>query len=677
MKDIADNVVVESPPHPGQAAKCGQSMSASHDTREGKRVEEALRESEEKYRLLVENAGEAIVVVQGKRITFVNRKGQEMIGYEATELADRSFLDFIHPEDRAMVADHYRRRMQGSTVRQEYSFRVTNKRGEVRWVELRAVVIRWESNPATLNVMADITDRKQAEELLQQSEIRYRALFNQSGDYVLVLEMGSDGVLRIVDVNDAALSVHGYSRGEMVGQPITLLDSHIDPPVVKNRLLAMKEQDGAMFEVRHRRKDGSVFDVEVRAKTVHIGGKDLILSVERDITQRKKLEESLRHSQKMEAIGQLAGGVAHDFNNILAATMMRLAMLQARSNLAPDTREALKELEAGAQRAASLTKQLLMFSHRSLMEFIVLDVNRLIANLLKMVRRLIGEDIDLRFEDKPVLPPVKADSGMLEQVLVNLAVNARDAMPKGGRLMISTNAAEISEEQAKANSSRRPGKFVCLSVADSGCGMDQDTLKRIFEPFFTTKEVGKGTGLGLATVHGIVAQHEGWVEVESQVGKGSEFRVYLPAVERKLEDIPEEAVFPAAVLGGNETILVVEDDLEVRRNLVELLRLMGYRVFEAPNGVEAVALWEKERAHIDLLFTDMVMPEGITGRELAERLQGEKPELKVIISSGYSEEIIQHGQPRKPGTTYLPKPYEGKTLGATVRSCLAGNSSTT
>jgi nitrogen-specific signal transduction histidine kinase/CheY-like chemotaxis protein len=387
------------------------------------------------------------------------------------------------------------------------------------------------------------------------------------------------------------------------------------------------------------------------------------------LTERRQLESQLRQAQKLESVGQLAGGVAHDFNNILAAIMMHLSLLHQNPNLDEETAEALKELESEAKRAANLTRQLLMFSRRSVMQMRVMDVNETVQNLLKMLRRLLGEHIVVQFESDKDLPTVEGDTGMLEQVLMNLAVNARDAMPKGGSLIINTSLVNVDAEHAKGNSERRIGKFVRLAVTDTGTGMEDAIIKRIFEPFFTTKEIGKGTGLGLPTAYGIVKQHQGWLEVDSKVGSGSTFMVYLPA---KAESVrPAEihgASFPT--LRGSGTVLLVEDEDIVRRPIGTYLRKLGYQVIEAANGNQALALWRDHRDEIDLLYTDMVMPEGVTGLELAERLVIEKPTLRIIISSGYSTEFSAHGVTTEAGFIYLPKPSASAIIASTVRSCI-------
>jgi nitrogen-specific signal transduction histidine kinase/CheY-like chemotaxis protein len=388
-----------------------------------------------------------------------------------------------------------------------------------------------------------------------------------------------------------------------------------------------------------------------------------------DVTERRHLESQLRQVQKLESVGQLAGGVAHDFNNILAAITMHLSLLRQNPALDEESSEALRELEVETKRAANLTRQLLMFSRRSVIQSRVVDLNELVQNLLKMLRRLLGENIAITFESQERLPAVEVDIGMIEQVLMNFAVNARDAMPKGGELTIATKSVEMDLEASKLHSERRPGHFVTLSVADTGVGMNESTLKRIFEPFFTTKDVGKGTGLGLPTAHGIIKQHHGWIEVQSEVNHGSVFTVFLPV--KIVAPASSEATAPTTpVVGGRGTLLLVEDEDIVRRPIGIYLRKLGYHVIEAANGAQAFALWQQHREQIDLLYTDMVMPEGVSGLDLAEKLRAEKPQLRVIISSGYSTEISMQGVPADAGYIYLPKPSPSAAIASAVRDCM-------
>ena len=389
--------------------------------------------------------------------------------------------------------------------------------------------------------------------------------------------------------------------------------------------------------------------------------------LERGIAERT---QELVQARKMEAVGQLAGGVAHDFNNILTAILMQLGLLLEEKDLDPSARAGLQDLEKQAKRAASLTRQLLAFSRRQVMRSRPFDLNAMLDELFRMLRRLLGEDISLEFRDgRPLW--IDGDIAMIEQVVTNLCLNARDAMaPKGGRLLIETSLRAVNEAEAKSNSEARAGSFVCLSVTDTGCGMDGKVLEHIFEPFFTTKEISKGTGLGLATVYGIVKQHRGWVKVSSKVGSGSIFSVFLPA--RAAPDAAEPGVAVERAPRGKETILLVEDENAVRRMACLCLQKFGYRVIEASDGRQAISVWDGCGPQIDLLFSDMVMPGGITGLDLAERFRQTKPGLKVIITSGYSVDLRKAGVSGESGFVYLAKPYEMRNLAAVVRDSLDG-----
>jgi two-component system, cell cycle sensor histidine kinase and response regulator CckA len=513
--------------------------------------------------------------------------------------------------------------------------------------------------------LRDITNRKQAERQLQYSHDLLEYIITHARSAIAV----HDRDLRYVYVSKRYLSEYGIKEANVIGKhhyevfpdlPQKWRDVH--QRSLKGEVLSAEED-------AYARENGSVVWTRwecrpwFQAEGV-IGGIIIYTEV---ITERKALEAQLLQAQKLESIGQLAGGVAHDFNNILAATMMHLNLLQRKNNLDAETREALVELMEEARRAANLTRQLLAFSRRSVLEVKLLDLNELVADLLKMLGRLIGEDIHIRFDRSGSTPLVEADAGMLEQVLLNLAVNARDAMPRGGRLTIAVEPISINSVRGRLAADARVGCFICLSVADTGCGMDEATVKRIFEPFFTTKEVGKGTGLGLATVHGIVGQHKGWLEVESSVGCGSIFRVFLPAAEeRRLEPVKCE---PTELPKGKETILLVEDEATVRKASAQGLRLLGYMVLEAANGKEAMLRWQENGPAIDLLFTDMVMPEGMTGLDGAERLRMEKRGLPVIIVSGYNAEITKPAQLDAQGIMYLQKPFQLEAMAKAVRDC--------
>lgn len=388
-----------------------------------------------------------------------------------------------------------------------------------------------------------------------------------------------------------------------------------------------------------------------------------------DITDQLSLEAQLRQSQKIDSVGQLAAGVAHDFNNMLAVIQGHTSLSLMRSDVPQKVHDSLNEILSAAERAGNLTRQLLTFSRKRAMEQRTLDLNELVANLAKMLRRLIGEDVRLRVVRDDQVASVHVDPGMMEQVIVNLAVNARDAMPDGGELSIEVRNVNLTERDVSHRFEARAGEFVCLTVSDTGCGMDEGTLKQIFEPFFTTKEPGKGTGLGLATVHGIVKQHGGWVEVNSKVDKGAVFRIYLPVSTTEAQPA-DDKVIRLPVAGGTETILVVEDDPAVRKLARGVLEEYGYGVLDASSGAEALGLWRDHRERIQLLFTDIVLPDGLSGWKLAERLRADNPDLKVIYSTGFDSDSLNTRFNPQSRHVVLRKPYPVQTLVRAVRDSL-------
>jgi PAS domain S-box-containing protein len=396
----------------------------------------------------------------------------------------------------------------------------------------------------------------------------------------------------------------------------------------------------------------------------------MVVTVE-DITERLTLEAQLRQSQKMESVGQLAAGVAHDINNILTVIQGHAGLLL--NITAPDSNSvrSLKQISAASERAATFVRQLLTFSRKQIFRSKILDLNAVLQNLHNMLPQMLGEDIALETRFQPKLPRIEADTGMIEQIVMNLAVNARDAMPKGGKLILATATVEIGTAQVRQHPEARPGWFVCLAVTDSGCGMDHKVMQRLFEPFFTTKEVGKGTGLGLATIYGMVKQHQGWIEVQSELGVGSTFKVFLPVASETRNAPAAPLSEPKPAQGGEETILVVEDEtglLELVRNVLQGYR---YRVLAASSGTEALRVWEEHRGRIDLLLTDVIMPGGMTGNDVATQLRKQKPGLKVIYTSGYTSELTGEDSKAK-NTVFLAKPYLPLQLAHAVRKCLDG-----
>ena len=653
-------------------------LGVIEDITERKRAQEALRASEEKFRGIFENLQDVFyeVTLDGHildvspSIELVSKgqyRRQELIGKPLFEL-------YAYPGEREAVLEALRR--QGSVT--DYEITLRRPDGVTVPCSVSAKIQSdGQGRPAKIiGSLRDITERKRAEAALRESEERFRSIVeNAAAGYFFI---DPEGCYRTV--NTTWLRLHKYdSPEEIVGRHFSTTQVEVDQSRAHETVQRLLAGEGTVQgEFTRRCQDGAIAWHTVSVNPVRQGGK--VIGVEGfliDITERKRAEEDkvrleaqFQQAQKMESVGQLAGGVAHDFNNILAAIMMHLSLLQQHPTLDGEMRDSLKELMTEAQRAASLTRQLLMFSRRSILEVKPLDLNELVANLLKMLGRLIGEHIRLQFDRHEGLPPVEADPGMLEQILMNLAVNARDAMPKGGRLILHTGRVDVDAARAQRHPEARAGAFVLLAVEDNGCGMNEETLKRIFEPFFTTKAVGQGTGLGLATVYGIVRQHGGWVEVESQVGTGTVFRVYLPFA-KTAPAAPAAEAAQSQPAGGSETILLVEDEPSVRRATAAFLRRLGYTVWEAGNGLEASRLWQQHRDRIRLLLTDMVMPEGMTGLDLAEQLRAQQPGLPVIISSGYSAELLGPRGQTTAGITYLPKPCAPEALARKVRECLA------
>ncbi len=511
------------------------------------------------------------------------------------------------------------------------------------------------------NSLALGLDNLRLQEQTREAEARYRDLYEHAPDGLD--EVDAEGL--IVSMNQTLLDWLGYSRMEVAGkkryEELLTEEGRRRLPLVEERCRREGRVENVEWELV--RKDGSRLPARINAVAVY-GPNGAVMgcrATTRDVTREKQLERQFLQAQKMEAIGTLAGGVAHDFNNILAAIRLSAGMVLENPHLPPPCSEDVRQISLAAERAAQLTRQLLAFSRKQVMQAAILNLNDIVANLAKMLRRTLGEDVGLKLHLGPKPLHVFSDAGMLEQVLLNLAVNARDAMPQGGELVIETKERRFSGEEARLNSEAAPGRCVCLRVSDTGCGIPAENLPRIFEPFFTTKDVGKGTGLGLATVFGIVKQHKGLVTVTSKVGQGTTFQVCLPASEEKLPPEPA-ALAPPQPRGGSETILLVEDEEPVRALVRIVLEKAGYRVLEAPNGKAALELWAQHPGPIPLLLTDLVLPEGMTGKELAERLQAENPALKIVFTSGYVSQAATEQLAWKEDVDFLRKPYGPQKL---------------
>jgi len=520
-------------------------------------------------------------------------------------------------------------------------------------------------NFRTEELLQEIAERGRTQAALRVSEERFSKAFHNSPIPKAIQTLKEQ---RYVDVNDAFLQMTGFVREEVIDR--TPADLQLWQPELGAKIPQRLQQDKSIqnLECQVRTKSGERRTILMSVELFNQGVEPYMLVVAQDISEHLHLESQLRQAQKMEAVGQLAAGIAHDFNNLLTVIQGHVSLRLASPRLDSEMTESLKQVLSAAERASALTSQLLAFSRKQIMQPRPLNLNELIENMSQMLRRLIGEYVHLRCEGPAELPCVFADPCNIEQVIMNLAVNARDAMPQGGQLTVRTAPVETDADYVWRNPEARAGRFVCLSVTDTGCGMDPLTKSRIFEPFFTTKDVGKGTGMGLATVYGIVKQHNGWVEVGSEVGHGTTFQVFLPVTEKSPEIIVEK---PEPLLpGGRERILMVEDEALLRELVESVLVERGYRVLTASSAVEALQIWNEHNAEIDLLLTDIVMPGGMTGRQLAEQLQPRDPNLKVIFTSGYSPEAVAGDFALQEGINFLPKPYHPRTLVQMVRNCL-------
>jgi PAS domain S-box-containing protein len=517
-----------------------------------------------------------------------------------------------------------------------------------------------------LRVGLQMTELTQANETLAATEERFSKAFNASP-----IPSGIQTLTerRFVDVNAGLVALTGCSRAELIGHASDELFIWEKPDLVDQWFERLTRNEEVREEnTKVRRQSGALRDVLVSLVPVSLGGQPHALLLAQDISERLLLERQLRQAQKMEGIGQLAAGVAHDFNNILTVIQGHGGIMK---NILGETNPCAKSTEQilkSAGRAATLIRQLLMFSRKQVMQFQHISLNENLTNCLSMIERLMGEHIELDFRPGPELPAIRADNSMIEQVVMNLSVNARDAMPNGGRVSISTSLVPVQREATPSDPEARNGQFVCLTFADTGCGMDTEVLGRIFEPFFTTKPVGKGTGLGLATVFGIVRQHGGWLEVESKPDHGTTFRLYFPTSDQPAQK--QETICDCDLREGRETVLVAEDEEDLREMVAQILRVQGYKVLTAHSGRHALEVWERANRSIDLLVTDMVMPEGIMGGELAERLLARNPRLKVIYTSGYSPGMAGKDVSLIEGRNFLPKPYSIGKLAQFVRECL-------
>ena len=650
------------------------------DITEQRRAEEALRESEQFLGSLIENIPDMIFVKDARELRFVrfNRAGERLMGQSRDELLGKSDYDIHLPDEADFFVGKDREVLeQGELVdipEEDHSFGPMGH----RVLHTKKIPILDETGRATylLGISEDITERKAAEEALRQSEERYRHITETITDYVFSVTL-VDGRPAATTHGPGCVAVTGYTSEQLSADPDLWLDLVVpedrDAVTDQPRRLFSGEQVAAL-EHRIVRKDGALRWVRSTLVPRFDTSATLVAydGLIQDITERRALEEQLRQAQKMEGIGRLAGGIAHDFNNLLTAILgyLEMARLDLPEDLPTDhaIRSDLDEIGAAGDRAAGLTRQLLAFASKQIVTPVRLDLSVQVAGLLKMLSPLLGENIVVETDLEPEIGAVEADPGQIQQLLINLAVNARDSMPDGGRLIIETASEEVTEASAAARPGTRSGSYVRLSVTDTGCGMSEEVQSHLFEPFFTTKERGKGTGLGLATCHGIVRQMGGHIRVFSEPNVGTTFRIFLPRVEGP-------ATAPSAVAPisptpvGTETLLVVEDEPVVRRLAVLGLRAYGYKVIEASDGLEALGIAGRIAPTLDLVISDVIMP-GISGAELVRRLGAVAPGVRRLLVSGHAESTVLPAGLADVGAAFLPKPFTPERLARKVREVL-------
>jgi two-component system cell cycle sensor histidine kinase/response regulator CckA len=653
-------------------------LGVSRDITDRKRIEDELWKSEQKFVKAFESSPAVTILAEHQdsiRFILVNDAFEQVTGYRRDEAIGRTIQELgLWADPREFDEAMKMLRVDGKVRNFEFKFR--RKNGDIGTGWISSELMALDSKTYSISTAIDITERKAAEEALRNSEERFYNVFRSSPAATIITDRG-----RIILVNDAFERTTGHRRDEVIGLTVTDLGLWSDPADRQQEVIRELETYGYVRNVEHRfrKKNGDVGIGLLSIEFFSIAGKQYAVGTNVDITdrkvaeeERKKLEDQLRQAQKMESIGRLAGGIAHDFNNLLTIINGYASLLATKLDQRDPLWSNADEIRRAGERAAGLTKQLLAFSRKQLIEPKTLDLNTSLRDFEQMLRRLIGEDISITMKFDASLGQVKADLEQFHQVIMNLVINARDAMPHGGAIEISTVNAEVSEDEAASRVDTKAGQYVMVTVSDTGTGIDEKIRQHIFEPFFTTKEKGKGTGLGLATVYGIMRQSGGWIDVLTKLGVGTSFKLYFPRTgATQMHENREAPREPSSNRG--ETILVVEDQDPVRHLMITILERHGYRILEATSGEQAFEIAEKHSGEIHLLLTDVVLP-GINGKQLSDRLNTMRPTMKVLFTSGFTADIIAHSGVFNYGMAFMPKPFTPDRLAAKVLEVLAESS---
>ncbi len=643
-------------------------IESIRDLTEQRRMETELRDSEERYRTAIENSNDGVAIMRGDLHLYVNRRFVEIFGYDSPdEIVGKPNSLLISPDDADLVGDMNRRRQEGRPVPKRYEFKGLKKDGHPVYIEVSATQIVYQREAASLVYLRDVTERRRADDALKESEETLRALVNATQETLLLIDRSGT----VLVANEVVARRLGTTVRQMVGSH---LYDHFSPDLARTRR-ELNEKAFVTGELVHftDTNKGNVYDTFVYPVFSGDGLVSRVAIFAHDITQRTwaeeeriRLESQLRQSQKMEAIGTLAGGVAHDFNNLLTTIIGYASLLQMNLDNSDPNRVYIDPILESSHKASILTQSLLAFSRKQVIELKPRKLNEIVQGVEKLLRRLLTEDIEFSVSLTSPDITVKADETQIDQVLMNLAANARDAMPKGGLLHIETRSVFLDEEFTKTHGFGKPGEYALISVTDNGTGMDRETKEKIFEPFFTTKEVGTGTGLGLSIVYGIIEQHGGHITVYSELQKGTRFTIYLPAVGEKVDQMVEVSR-PAK--GGTETILVAEDNQAVRKLVKEVLTEKGYTVIEATDGDDAIRRFMDHKDEIDLLLLDVVMPKR-NGKDTYEEIEKIKPHIKVLFTSGYTGDVVLTKGIHDEALNFISKPLSPNELVRKTREVL-------